>query len=145
MLQDKKTLFVISLIISIFMWPVIDGLKENQIQPIASAISTVAGILVGFVMASISLFASAKDNTLVKNTTKTGYLPKLVNRLHYTMGLLLAVCFVFLIVLFVPTGISISDFKIISLVINIGVFLALNSFFNFFVSWKRFKEFSQHM
>lgn len=145
MLQDKKTLFVISLIISIFMWPVIDGLKENQIQPIASAISTVAGILVGFIMASISLFASAKDNTLVKNTTKTGYLPKLVNRLHYTMGLLLAVCFVFLIVLFVPTGISISDFQIISLVINIGVFLALNSFFNFFVSWKRFKEFSEHM
>lgn len=145
MLQDKKTLLVISLIISILMWPVIDGLKENQIQPIASAISTVAGILVGFVMASISLFASAKDNTLVKNTTKTGYLPKLVNRLHYTMGLLLAVCFVFLIVLFIPSGVAISSFKIISLVINFGIFLALNSFFNFFVSWKRFKEFSEHM
>lgn len=145
MLDNKKTLLVISLIISILMWPVIDGLKENQIQPIASAISTVAGILVGFVMASISLFASAKDNTLVKNTTKTGYLPKLVNRLHYTMGLLLSVCFVFLIVLFIPSGVAISDFKIISLVINIGIFLALNSFFNFFVSWKRFKDFSEHM
>ena len=139
----------VSFIVCIFIWPVVSQFNAKQIQPIASAVSTIAGILFGFVMASITLFASAKDNTLIKNTTLTGYLPKLINKLHFTMGLLLAVCFILLVVLFIPDTADITinsrDIKLSAVVMIVGVFVMLNAFANFFVSWGKFKTFSAHM
>ncbi|MGI2139662.1 hypothetical protein [Shewanella baltica] len=130
-------------------WPVVVNFTSKEIQPIASAVSTLSGILFGFVMASISLFASAKDNKLVRNTTMTGYLPKLVNRLHVTMGLLLFVCFTFLLVLFIPDSLTFNwsgkDYRYSALIVIFGVFLMQNSFIQFYLSWKGFKEFSKHM
>ncbi|MCS5980633.1 hypothetical protein LNO78_09745 [Klebsiella pneumoniae subsp. pneumoniae] len=73
-----------------------------QIQPIASAISTFAGILFGFVLGAITLMASAKDNTLIKNIGKTGYLRRFTEEMHSTMGWLLSVCIIFIVLLFFP-------------------------------------------
>jgi len=132
-----------------FSWPVISSFTSKEIQPIASAVSTLSGILFGFVMASISLFASAKDNKLVRNTAMTGYLPKLVGRLHMTMGLLLLVCFTFLLVLFIPDSLiftlSEKSYRYSALIVIFGVFLMQNTFFQFYLSWKEFKEFSKYM
>lgn len=141
----------ISLTVCYGVWPAIASLSAKEIQPIASAVSTISGVLFGFVMASITLFASAKDNTLVKNTTLTGHLPKLVNKLHLTMGALLLVCLIFLIVLFLPDslifeiGESDSSYRYSSAVSLIGIFFLINSFFLFFSSWFSFKEFTEHM
>lgn len=138
-----------TLLICWFSWPIVSKFTSKEIQPIASAVSTLSGILFGFVMASISLFASAKDNKLVRNTTMTGYLPKLVNRLHVTMGLLLFVCFTFLLVLFVPDSLTFkignTSYRYSVLIVSIGIFLMQNSFFQFYLSWKGFNEFSKHM
>lgn len=139
----------ISLLICYGIWPTISGLAAKDVQPIASAVSTISGVLFGFVMASITLFASAKDNTLVKNTTLTGHLPRLVNRLHLTMGSLLFVCLIFLVVLFIPDSL-VFDFngqpiKYISVVLIVGLFFLITSFFLFFQSWLGFKSFAEHM
>ncbi|MGL4757198.1 MAG: hypothetical protein ACRCXB_33015 [Aeromonadaceae bacterium] len=132
-----------------FSWPIISSFTSKEIQPIASAVSTLSGILFGFVMASISLFASAKDNTLIRNTTLTGYLPKLVSRLHLTMGLLLFVCFTFLLVLFIPDSLTFkigdASYRYSALIVSFGIFLMQNSFVQFYLSWKGFKEFSKYM
>jgi len=140
---------LITLAICWTAWPVISKFTSKEIQPIASAVSTLSGILFGFVMASISLFASAKDNKLIKNTTLTGYLPKLVSRLHVTMGLLLLVCFTFLIVLFIPDSLTFSidnkTCKYSVAIVMFGIFLGLNSFVQFYLSWQGFKKFSEHM
>ena len=149
----KKYHYILVILITLFIcwsaWPVVSKFTMKEIQPIASAVSTLAGILFGFVMASISLFASAKDNKLVKNTTLTGYLPKLVNRLHITMGLLLLVCFTFLIVLFIPDSLTFSvgdtSYKYSAVIVMFGIFLGLNSFVQFYFSWRGFKGFSEHM
>jgi hypothetical protein len=149
----KRYYYLLVILITLFIcwsaWPVVSKFTSKEIQPIASAISTLSGILFGFVMASISLFASAKDNKLVKNTTLTGYLPKLVNRLHITMGLLLFVCFTFLLVLFIPDSltftISNTSYKYSVVVVMFGIFLGLNSFIQFYLSWNGFKDFSKHM
>lgn len=149
----KKHYYIASLVgsalICWFSWPVVSEFTSKEIEPIASAISTLSGILFGFVMASISLFASAKDNTLVKNTQLTGHLPKLVNRLHVTMGLLLCVCCVFLILLFIPDSITFTvnktEYRYSSLVVVCGLFLLLNSFVQFYLSWRGFKGFAEHM
>ncbi|MBB1391679.1 hypothetical protein H5185_20030 [Shewanella sp. SG44-6] len=140
---------LITLIICWSAWPVVSKFTAKEIQPIASAVSTLSGILFGFVMASISLFASAKDNKLVRNTTLTGYLPKLVNRLHVTMGLLLFVCFTFLLVLFIPDSLTFTvantNYKYSVVIVIVGIFLGLNSFVQFYMSWRGFKDFSEHM
>jgi len=149
----KKYYYITSIIAAFavcwFSWPVVSAFTTKEIQPIASAISTLSGILFGFVMASISLFASAKDNTLVKNTQLTGHLPKLVNRLHVTMGLLLCVCSVFLISLFIPDSLTFTyseaEYKYSSMVVILGLFLLLNSFVQFYLSWRGFKGFAEHM
>lgn len=140
---------LITLVICWGAWPVVSKFTAKEIQPIASAVSTLSGILFGFVMASISLFASAKDNKLIRNTTLTGYLPKLVNRLHVTMGLLLFVCFTFLLVLFIPDSLTFTvaniSYKYSVLIVMFGIFLGLNSFVQFYMSWRGFKDFSEHM
>lgn len=140
---------LITLVICWGVWPVVSKFTAKEIQPIASAVSTLSGILFGFVMASISLFASAKDNKLIRNTTLTGYLPKLVNRLHVTMGLLLFVCFTFLLVLFIPDSLTFTvgniSYKYSVVIVMFGIFLGLNSFVQFYMSWRGFKDFSEHM
>lgn len=140
---------LITLVICWGAWPVVSKFTAKEIQPIASAVSTLSGILFGFVMASISLFASAKDNKLIRNTTLTGYLPKLVNRLHVTMGLLLFVCFTFLLVLFIPDSLTFTvaniSYKYSVVIVMVGIFLGLNSFVQFYMSWRGFKDFSEHM
>lgn len=147
------TILVIAVGICIFVWPVISVLKAEQIQPIASAVSTLSGILFGFVMASISLIASAKDNTLIRNTTLTGYLPILVGELHSTMGWLLGVCLIFLVVLFLPDNLTYSfggseDIKVVRYsvaLVELGVGLLVISFIKFFFSWRHFSKFSANM
>jgi hypothetical protein len=149
----KKYYYIIVILITLIIcwvaWPVVSKFTAKEIQPIASAVSTLSGILFGFVMASISLFASAKDNKLIRNTTLTGYLPKLVNRLHVTMGLLLFVCFTFLLVLFIPDSLTFTvaniSYKYSVVIVMFGIFLGLNSFVQFYMSWRGFKDFSEHM
>jgi hypothetical protein len=140
---------LITLVICWGAWPVVSKFTAKEMQPIASAVSTLSGILFGFVMASITLFASAKDNKLIRNTTLTGYLPKLVNRLHVTMGLLLFVCFTFLLVLFLPDSLTFTvaniSYKYSVVMVMFGMFLGLNSFVQFYISWRGFKGFSEHM
>lgn len=145
--------FLLSLVVSILCWKLTSDLKAAQLQPIASAISTFAGILFGFVMASITLLASAKNNTLVINTQKTGYLGKLVDRLHKTMGLLLIVCVVFIILLFLPDTLTFSmpfienkkNYLYSGIILQLGIFVLLLAFKNFFITWLRFKEFTKLM
>lgn len=149
----KKYYYLVVIPLTLFVcwvaWPVVSNFTTKEIQPIASAVSTLSGMLFGFVMASISLLASAKENKLVKNTTLTGYLPKLVNRLHVTMGLLLLVCFTFLLVLFIPDSLTFSientSYKYSVAIVMFGIFLVLNSFVQFYLSWKGFKNFSKYM
>jgi hypothetical protein len=149
----KKYYYIIVILITLVIcwgaWPIVSKFTAKEVQPIASAVSTLSGILFGFVMASISLFASAKDNKLIRNTTLTGYLPKLVNRLHVTMGLLLFVCFTFILVLFIPDSLIFTvaniSYKYSVVIVMFGIFLGLNSFVQFYMSWRGFKDFSEHM
>lgn len=137
--------------VTYFASNLVDKLKIGNVQPIASTVATVSGILFGFVMASVTLLASAKENTLVKNTQKTQYLPDLVARLHRMMGWLLFVCIIFLSCLFIQddTAFNITRFNIsfryISLLIDLGVFVFSLSIFKFIFIWKEFSKFVSNM
>ncbi len=142
---------MISTAVAYASWSVVPTMKIAQIQPISSTVATVAGILFGFVMASVTMIASAKGNKLVQNTQKTKYLPKLVKKLHTTMGFLLFVCVIFLICLFIPdqkmvatTGLF-STVKILSVILVFGVFILSFSICQFISVWREFSKFASHM
>ncbi|MBF7997758.1 hypothetical protein [Rahnella laticis] len=153
----KNTINILYLVLSIALciasWPLVTKMSAAQMQPIASAISTFSGILFGFVMASVTLIASAKDNTLIKNLAKTGYLKKLAERMHSTMGWLLGVCFAFIVILFFPDSLkfkipfssSSTEYLYSQIVLELGIFLLLITFKKFYHTWKEFKEITKLM
>lgn len=144
---------ILALILCVVSWPLTVKLTASQLQPIASAILTFSGILFGFVMASVTLIASAKDNTLIKNLAKTGYLKTLTERMHSTMGWLLSVCFVFILILFFPDSLKFTfpygkapiEHTYSQLILQFGMFLLLITFKNFYHTWKEFKEITKLM
>ena len=138
-------------VISYFASFMVAQLNASQIQPIASTVATIAGILFGFVMASVTLIASAKDNTLVKNTKKTQYLPNLVSRLHRMMAWLLVACIVFLTCLFLPDTAYIPgklfppNTRYVTIVLDFGVFVFSISVLKFIFVWREFSKFASNM
>ncbi|BCS94522.1 hypothetical protein DSLASN_01540 [Desulfoluna limicola] len=144
----KNVNILICSVVTYFSWNIVPSLSESQIQAIASPVSTVAGILFGFVMASVTLIISAKDNTLVRNTQLTGYLPKLLYKLHCTMGWLLFVSIIFLVCIFIPVTLKIqtlNDIKVVSILIEIGIFSFTMSLCSFFAVWREFSHFSRSL
>ncbi len=142
---------IIASVVSYFTSFAVVKLSSSQIQAISSTVSTVAGILFGFVMASVTLLASAKGNVLVENTKKTKYLQKLMSRLHRMMAWLLFVCVVFLACLFIPVSfpapctIFPENTKCVAVLLSIGVFLFVVSIVKFIFVWREFSEFASNM
>lgn len=139
---------IISIVVTYLAMKVVPALSSTEIQPIASTVATIAGILFGFVMASLTVLASAKDNSLVQNTTKTKYLPKLVTALNHTMWTLLVVCLLFLSSLFIPDSITVisgNETKLISVVVGVGVFVFTWAICKFISVWNEFSAFARAM
>lgn|GEM_PF-1171401 len=142
---------IIAFLITYYSYSSVSNLDANKIEPIASTVSTVAGILFGFVMASVTLLASANGNVLIKNTQKTKYLPGLVSRLHRMMAWLLLVCIVFLSCLFIPdtaiihSNIFPQNTKWVSLVLSFGIFVFSISVIKFIFVWREFSNFVSNM
>lgn len=142
-----------SVVFCIIAWPLSAKLSFAQIQPIASAISTFSGILFGFVLGSLTLIASAKDNTLIKNISKTGYLKKVTEEMHSTMGWLLLVCIIFIILLFFPDTLKFKfplvenaqEHTYAQLLLQVGVFSLLITFKKFYTTWSSLKDITKLM
>lgn len=129
-------------------WQVVPGFNQSAIQPIASTVASVSGVLFGFVLASLTILASASTNKLVENTKKTKYFGKLVRRLQISMGLLILVCLNFLAVLFVPESViapHMTETKLVSIILVSGVFLFSFAVFMFFAVWHEFSKFAENM
>ena len=143
---DRILPICVAALVATLAWQFIPNLELSQIQYIASTISTVSGILFGFVMASITILASAKDNRLIQNTVKTKYLPKLVSKLNFTMVLLLCVCVIFLSSLFIKIDkIAFSEIRLVSIIIVVGVFIFSLAVYKFLSVWHEFSKFASHM
>ena len=138
----------ISIAFAYLSWKVVPDLKPSAIHPIASTMASVAGVLFGFVMASLTILTSANGNRLIENTKKTKYFEKLLRKLHISMLLLIIVCVNFLVALFIPDTVTITimvSFKLISLVLVFGVFLFSLALFNFISVWHDFSQFAKNM
>lgn len=144
----KTSAFAVSIAFAYLSWKVVPDLKPSAIQPIASTMASVAGVLFGFVMASLTILASANGNKLVENTKKTNYFEQLVHKLHVSMLLLILVCLTFLVSLFLPETVTIplkNPIKLVSVVLVGGVFLFSLAIFTFVSVWHEFSQFAKNM
>jgi hypothetical protein len=83
---------------------------------------------------------------LVRNAAKINYLPKIFARLNHTMGLLLLVCFLFLASLFIRLeDVFIWQIRLVSVVIEVGVFFFSLAVYKFICVWREFSSFTSNM
>lgn len=137
--------FVVSATGAFLVWPVVSELDTKAIQPIASGVATIAGILLGCVIAAISILVSSSHNSLIRNISLTGGLSQLIGNLNHSMLALVATCVIFLAVLFIPDSACFGGHQVNSVVVLVGVFALIMSFMLFLFSWKRFKDVASRM
>lgn len=145
--SELVTAILCALMFTWLAWQVIPDLKLNQAQPISSTIASVAGVLFGFVLASLSILVSASDNKLIRNTKKTSYFPKLLYRLQLTMACLLLVCVTFIAIMFVPQSVALPkvDVSLLAALLAFGIFSFSFSIILFLFVWKEFSSFSKNL
>ena len=93
---------IIILIVCAIFSKIILNFSYEKIIPIASSITTLVGILFGFLITSVSILLSLKDNKVVRNYALINFIPDLAKDIYITICLLLITCFIFLIILFIP-------------------------------------------
>lgn len=130
----------ISLALAAFAWPVVSALDAKAIQPIASGVATIAGILLGCVIAAMTILVSSSHSSLIRNMKLTGGLSDLISNLNHTMLALVITCVIFLAVLFVPDQVTVCEVEVNSIVVAIGVVSMGMSFMLFLFSWGKFKQ-----
>lgn len=126
-------------------WPTIKALPYESVAPIASTVATISGVLVGFVIASLTVLSSASSNILKQNTVLTGYYNVLIGRLGWSMMFLLSVCVTFLLLLFVPKGCTVFGTNLYALITAFGVFLFVLAVILFYSIWRSISGFVSNM
>lgn len=126
-------------------WGVISKLTLSQVQPIASTVATISGILLGFILASISLLYSSKNNSFVLDMKNKGYLKKLLSKLNAAFIWLFGTCIIFLISMFITEDINIGTYKILTVILSLGIVVLIKSLFSFYFVWREVSKFSEFM
>ncbi|MBC8954945.1 hypothetical protein [Xenorhabdus sp. PB62.4] len=119
-------------------------MDHTTLVSVAGVISTISGILFGFVLASISVLGSSShQNGIVDALKKNNCFSELIDGLLSTGITLITACLFTLISMFLPnsnTGIS-WDF----LFVLVGFFFLLISIVTFLFSWRRLSWIFPHM
>ncbi|MCD9500365.1 hypothetical protein [Photobacterium carnosum] len=106
---------------------------------IASPLATVAAMLFGFIIASVTFLSSAKDSSLIKAMKDTQMHQQLLSQLHHTGIGLISSCIFMVLSIFSPSKpiIKTINFNWDYSLLIIGFFLLLFSMIEFWFCWKR--------
>ncbi|HCQ4607371.1 TPA: hypothetical protein OKV72_002354 [Escherichia coli] len=122
-------------------------MKHADVLTTAGVLSTISGILFGFVLAAISIFSSANSdkegaiNTLKQNNV----LPTLVNRLLSTGLTLIVACIFPLIAMFLPDDVIVAGKPIDFLFILLGLSSLIISLYTFGRCWLVLRKIFPHL
>ncbi|ENM3796169.1 hypothetical protein DLR60_08705 [Vibrio tarriae] len=114
---------------------------HTEILAIASPLATVAGILFGVVIASVTFFSSVKDNDLIEELKDTKLYYVLMNQLTITGVFLISSCIFMVISIFTPFKVIHSSFNFTydyALLIA-GFFCLIQSLLLFRSSWSKIR------
>lgn len=120
---------------------------HGEILAIASPLSTVAGILFGFIIAYVTAFASNSQNELIQNMRKTNMYSPLMTQLSHTGFGLITSCIFMVMSIFSPYKKIIPNYDItwdFSLLI-LGFTILIYSLFSFWGCWRKVHKVIKHL
>lgn len=122
-------------------------MKHPDVLTTAGVLSTIAGILFGFVLASISIFSSANDGKegAINALKRNNILPKIINRLLSTGLTLIIACLFPLVAMFLPDDIIVKGAPLDFLFILLGLSSLLISLFTFGRCWWILRNIFPHL
>jgi len=120
---------------------------HGEILAIASPLSTVAGILFGFIIAYITAFASNSQNELIINMRNTNMYAPLMTQLSHTGFGLITSCIFMVMSIFSPYKKISSDYLYTwdFCLLIIGFTILTYSLFSFWGCWRRVHKVIKHL
>lgn len=113
--------------------------SHGEVLAIASPLATVAGILFGFIIASVSLFSSASENELITSMKSTNMYAPLMSELSSTGLALISSCIFMVISIFTPAKLIYSTYALTwdYLLLIVGFFCLVYALIEFWSCWRK--------
>ncbi|WP_316538100.1 hypothetical protein [Klebsiella grimontii] len=125
----------------------ISPMAHTDILSTAGVLSTVAGILFGFVLAAISIFSSASSSPdgIIFALKQTKILPKIIMNLLTTGATLILACVFPLIAMFVSDKVIAHDLRVDFLLTLFGFSILILSIISFISTWRKINWILPHI
>lgn len=122
-------------------------MKHADVLTTAGVLSTVSGILFGFVLAAISIFSSAKsdEDGAINALKRNNILPLIIKRLLSTGATLIVACFFPLIAMFLPDDLLVKGNPIDYVFILLGLSSLMISLYTFSRCWYALRNIFPHL
>lgn len=122
-------------------------MKHADVLTIAGVLSTVSGILFGFVLAAISIFSSANsdEDGAINALKRNNILPIIINRLLSTGVTLIIACIFPLLAMFLPDDLLVHGNPIDYIFILLGLSSLLISLYTFSRCWYTLRNIFPHL
>lgn len=79
-----------------------DGRTASEIYQVVGQFSSISGVLLGFLIAALSILTTIGDRQLIANLSKTGHLPVLLREMFFASNAFLVTLSLSLMCLFLP-------------------------------------------
>lgn len=128
-----------SVLLAYFLLKYVPIMQHNDILTSAGVISTVSGILFGFVLATISIFsaASANSNGVLKALKNNNILQEIVTNLLAAGATLITACVISLIAMFASEQLVFNDKKLEFILIIQSLSLLIVAIIMFGFTWRK--------
>lgn len=128
-----------SVLLAYFLLKYVPIMQHNDILTSAGVISTVSGILFGFVLATISIFsaASANSNGILKALKNNNILQGIVTNLLAAGATLITACIISLVAMFASEQLVFNDKKIEFILIIQSLSLLIVAIIMFGFTWRK--------
>lgn len=112
---------------------------HNAVLAIASPLATVAAMLFGFIIASVTFFSASVDNVLIQAMKDTKMYSSLMARLHQTGMALISSCIFMVVSIFSPAKKIVDSYHYTwdYTLLIIGFFALVYALIEFWTCWKR--------
>ncbi|WP_158249865.1 hypothetical protein [Pantoea sp. ICBG 1758] len=138
---------IFSAILMCVIYYISNPMPHVEILTVAGVMSTVAGILFGFVLAAISIFSSAGSNPngIVSSLKATNILPKLISTLLTTGTTLIFACVFSIISMFIPETVLVKSLRLDFAMVLLGLSNLIVSIISFIGTWRKINWIIPHL
>ena len=135
------------LVITYFSSKIFKPMQHSDVLAIAGVLSTVAGILFGFVLAAISIFSSAdgKKDGAIKALKQNNILPTIIARLLATGFTLIIACILPMIAMFLAPEVTVLGKPIDYVFVLLGFSSLIISMMTFSRCWYTLRSIFPHL